>query len=127
MSINHGRRLLLASAARTATTTSSVLRNRRHRGIQLVLIVTAASGTGGLTLHLQQVDRDTGNTVDMLVDGTAVTTTGTFAFQMAPGEGAASNGIRGAAARYLPSDWQTSIVHGDASSYTYSLSAVLLE
>jgi hypothetical protein len=120
MPINHGRRLLLASAARTATTTSPVLRNRRHRGLQLVLNVTVASGTGGLTLHIQQVDRDTGNAIDLAVDSTTVTATGTYGFQMAPGAGSATP-------LYLPTDWQVEVVHGDASSYTYSLSATLLE
>lgn len=122
-----GRRLLLASAARTATTSSPALRNRYHRGIHLVLDVTAASGTGGLTLKVQQVDRDTGKTVDLLVDGSAITATGTYGFQMALSEGAAGNGIRAAASRALPTDWQVTVTHGDTSSYTYSLSATLLE
>jgi hypothetical protein len=39
---------------------------------------------------------------------------------MAPGAAAASP-------LYLPTDWQVSVVHGDESSYTYSLSGVLLE
>jgi len=121
----NGRRLLLASAARTATATSPALRNRWHKALHLVLDVTAASGTGGLTLHVQQVDRDTGKTVDLLVDGSAITATGTYGFQLALSEGAAGNGIRAAASRMLPSDWQVQIVHGDGSSYTYSLSAVL--
>ena len=69
-----GRRLLLASAARTSTTNSPTLRNRWNTGVQLVLDVTAASGTGGLTLHIQQVDRDTGHTVDLAVDSATITT-----------------------------------------------------
>jgi hypothetical protein len=109
------------------TTSSPALRNRWHRGVQLVLIVTAASGTGGLTVHLQQVDRDSGNTADLMVDTAAITATGTFAFQMALSEGAAGNGIRAAASRQLPTDWQVTVAHGDGSSYTYSLSAVLLD
>ena len=124
-----GRRLLLASAARTATATSAVLRNRWHKGVHLVLVVTAASGTGGLTLHLQQVDRDTGNTIDLLVDSAAITANGTYAFQMALSEGAAAGppALRGAISRQLPTDWQCQVTHGDGSSYTYSLSAVLLD
>jgi len=122
-----GRRLLLASAVRTGTTSSVALRNRWHRGIGLVLVVIAASGTGGLTVHIQQVDRDTGNTVDLLVDTAAITATGTYGFQMALAEGAAANGIRAAASRQLPTDWQVTVAHGDGSSYTYSLSALLLD
>ena len=118
--ICHGRRLLLPSAARTATATSPVLRNRRHRGVQLVLVVTAASGTGGLTIHIQQVDRDSGNAIDLAVDGNTITATGTFGFQMAPGASASTP-------LFLPTDWQVQVVHGDGSSYTYSLNATLLE
>jgi len=115
-----GRRLLLASAARTATTSSPTLRNRWHRGVQLVLNVTAASGTGGLTLHIQQVDRDSGNTIDLAVDSATITATGTYGFQMAPTANAAT-------ALYLPTDWCVKVVHGDGSSYTYSLGATLLD
>jgi len=120
MPINHGRRLLLPSAARTATTASPVLRNRRHRGIQVVLVVTAASGTGGLTIHIQQVDRDSGNAIDLAVDAAVITATGTYGFQMAPGAGSATP-------LYLPTDFQVEVAHGDGSSYTYSLSCTLLE
>jgi hypothetical protein len=122
-----GRRLLLVSAARTATTVTPALRNRWHKGISLVLVVTAASGTGGLTLKIQQVDRATGNTVDLLVDGSAITATGTYGFQMALSEATAGNGIRAASSRQLPTDWQVTVTHGDASSYTYQLNATLME
>jgi|HubBroStandDraft_4_1064222.scaffolds.fasta_scaffold03234_4 hypothetical protein len=122
-----GRRLLLASAARTATATSIALRNRWHKGLHVVLVVTAASGSGGLTVHIQQVDRDSGNTVDLLVAGAAVTAIGTYAYQLAPGEGAAASGILVAVGRQLPTDWQVSVVAGDASSYTYQLNGLLLD
>jgi hypothetical protein len=122
-----GRRLLLASAARTATATSVALRNRWHKGLHVTLVVTAASGTGGLTLHIQQVDRATGNTIDLLVDGAAIIATGTYAFQLAPGQGVLSAGVRIAISRQLPTDWQVSVVAGDGSSYTYQLNGLLLD
>jgi hypothetical protein len=93
----------------------------------VALVVTAASGTGGLTVKIQQVDRATGNTIDLLVDGSAITATGTYGFQMALSTGAASGGVRAAVSRELPTDWQVTVAHGDSSSYTYQVNGTLLE
>jgi hypothetical protein len=119
--------ILLPSAARTAAPTVPNWRNRRHVGIQLSLNVTAASGTGGLTVHIQATDRDTGGAAaDLLVDGTAITAIGTYLFRLSPLEAAASAGERLAVARELPVDWLVAVAHGDGSSYTYSLRATFL-
>jgi hypothetical protein len=119
--------ILLPSAARTAAPTVPNWRNRRHLGLQLTLHVTAASGAGGLTVHIQATDRDRGGAAeDLLVDGSAITGTGTYVFRLHPLEAAATAGVRVVAVRALPADWLVTVAHGDGSSYTYSLTATFL-
>lgn len=118
--------LALPSAARTATTNSPVIANRRHTGVLVVLSVTAASGTGGLTLKISGQDPTSGNYFDLLVDGSAVTATGTYAFEVNPSDGAAAQGVRAAVSRHLPSAFRVTVTHGDSSSYTYSVTATLI-
>lgn len=115
----------LPSAARTATTTWVAPENKRHAGVLVILNVTAASGTGGLTLHIQDLDPISGNAIDVLVDTAAITANGTYAFELNPAEGTAGNGVRIASSRRLSRDWQIKIAVGDSSSYTYSVSATL--
>jgi hypothetical protein len=116
----------LASAARTATTSSPTLLNRRHTGVLVILNVTAASGTGGLTTKVQARDPISGNWIDLVADAAAILATGTYAFEVNPSAGAASGGVRAAVARHLPQEWRITVAHGDASSYTYSVSATLM-
>jgi hypothetical protein len=118
--------LPLALAARTATTVSPQMRNRRHNGVQIALAVSVASGTGGLTLHVRGYDSTSGAAYDLLVDGAAIIATGEYVFVVQTSVGAAGAGIRATANRPLPKLWDIQIVHGDASSYTYSVNAVLL-
>ena len=84
----------LASAARTANTTSSTLTNYNCRGVKLWLNVTAASGTGGLTLYLQGKDPISGNwTYDSGAGGQpTVTTTGVWGYEFGPGASAGATG-----------------------------------
>jgi hypothetical protein len=125
--------ILLPSAARTAAPTVPNWRNRRHAGLQLTLHVTAASGAGGLTVHIQATDRDRGGApTDLLVDGAAITATGTYVFVLHPFAasgtwgGGPANGVRAAVSGPLPQDWRVAVAHGDGSSYTYSLTAAFL-
>src|SRR4051812_33319316 len=116
----------LASAARTATTTTAKQRDRRHSGMLVILNVTAASGTGGLTLSVRGYDPTSGTAFVLLTDGSAITATGAFAFLLGSTTVTAGSAVRVAAARPLTTDFDIQIVHGDASSYTYSLAAEML-
>lgn len=113
---------VLASAARTTAQTQPDQTNDGARGIAVILDVTVASGTGGLTLEIDGLDPTSGKYYALLT-GTAKTTTGTTVYRVYPGLTAAANAT---ASDVLPRTWRTKISVGDSSSYTYSVGAVLL-
>jgi hypothetical protein len=115
---------LLASAARTATTSSSNQTNYNGRGVLLILNVTAASGSGGLTLRVQGVDPVSGLSVALNTPPAAITATGTFGYLVYPG--IAGPNLSQASSTVLPRTWFVSMTHGDATSYTYSLGYALI-
>jgi hypothetical protein len=87
------------------------------------LNVTAASGTGGLTVRIQAQDPVSGNWVSVNAAPTAVTATGTYFYQVYPG---ASAGATQTTSSVLSHTWRIQINVGDSSSYTYSLGASLI-
>lgn len=123
---------LLASAARTVDTDAANITNRNHRGIMVILNVTAASGTGGLTPKVRIIDVISGNPCQINANITAITATGRFGFEIYPGASTAvassSSGwvAQRTAACLAGMTIQVGISVGDASSYTYSLSYCLL-
>lgn len=124
---------LLSSAARTTQQNVAVQTNTGHRGVSIALYVTAASGTGGLTLRIQETTPlgiAGGVTCTLLQATAAVTTTGYYVYRIYPGsEGATLVPTIGAQLSYghcLPPNWRVVIAVGDASSYTYSVEASLL-
>lgn len=117
---------ILESALRTATQTVAGFKPIGKRGLQLILRVSAASGTGGLTVKIRATDLISGEAVELLADAAPIIATGTFAFVLHPDRGAAAHGVRIAVAGQIPRDWDVQVVHGDASSYTYSVSGELL-
>lgn len=119
---------LLASAARTATATSATLTNHNARGGVLVLNVTAASGTGGLQVRV--LGTVMGLNYYANAAPIAITATGVYAYEVYPG--ASSAGVASGAhvqqrtAGVLPRSWIGQVLHGDGSSYTYTLAYALL-
>lgn len=114
--------VVLASAAQTTTQTQADQDNASARGIVVILNVTVASGTGGLTLEIDGKDPGSG-TYYALLTGTSVTTTGQKVYRVYPGLTASANAT---ASDVLPKTWRVKITAGDASSYTYSVGAILL-
>lgn len=112
---------LLSNAARTATTNTALQGNYWYRGIIATLNVTAASGTGGLTVHIQGQDAISSAWYDVLVASSAVTATGLYTYSVYPGIGMSS--VTMSVSAILPAVWRVSVVAGDSSSYTYSLGA----
>lgn len=112
----------LSSAARTSNTLSSDITNFNHRGIVFFLNVTSASGTGGLQVGLQFKDvlSSTYRTVGGLP--TAVIANGTTVIMYYPGVDAATTPSYYHQSILLPQVFRVSVTHGDASSYTYSVS-----
>jgi hypothetical protein len=114
---------LLKSQARTAATASPQQTSYVAHTARFYLNVSAASGTGGLTFQLRGYDKESGLSVVLFADTAAITATGTYVFEIAPSVGAASSGRRAVLSAFLPVTWDVNIAVGDASSYTYSLSA----
>jgi hypothetical protein len=119
---------ILASAARTATVDGADQTNYNGRGVQVVLSVTTASGTGGLQLLIQGRDPVSGNYYQLNTTPTTVTATGTLGYELYPGSSgtAVAGGVVQRIAAMLPRTWRVRVQHGDASTYTYSVAAVVL-
>lgn len=115
----------LASAARTATPAVSNLINYNSKGVMVYLNVTVASGTGGLTLTMRATELVASNPVQINTSPTAVTATGTYAYVIYPSATSGSAFTQPTNAP-LPYKWSINIAHGDASSYTYSVSYAYL-
>ena len=80
---------LLASDARIISTSSPAQNAYNARGVRVKLVVSVASGTGGL----QVIIRDsTGAGPRINETPTLVTATGTFVYEIYPGIGAAGGG-----------------------------------
>jgi hypothetical protein len=115
---------VLASAARTATTTTANLRGNGFEKLLIHINVTAASGTGGLTLRVVAVDPITGASSGYCALTGAMTAIGHRTLAIGPGFGAVSGASvvsAGAIGLPLPDTFQIQVLHGDASSYTYSV------
>lgn len=113
----------LASQARTAQQNSADIANAGCRGIMVFLNVTAASGTGGLTLRIQGKDPVSGTYGNLLSASAAVIATGMSIYIIYPG--GSSGGTQGVSGP-LPKTWRISMNVGDATSYTYSVGYCLL-
>jgi hypothetical protein len=116
-------RVLLSSGARTATTASGQQTDYLLLAVRLYLNVTAASGAGGLQPILRGYDKVSGNAVALSTGGTAITATGLYVYEFGLNVAAAAGNVKEAVSRFLPVQWDVDVVHGDGSSYTYSLSA----
>lgn len=115
-------KLILASAARTATNNSVDLQNLLHRGVHLVIDVTAVAATPSVVFTIQGKDPLSGQYYTILASA-AVTATGTTVLRVFPGATAAANTV---ANDWLPQTWRVLATHGDADSITYTVHAALL-
>lgn len=118
---------VLASSARTATTLSGVLPTYNARIAMVLLNVTVASGTGGVFVRFWW-NSPTGN-VQLNSNSTPQTVANTYVFIL----GTPASAALGHAANViqacnvpLPNSIVVQVTHGDASSYTYSVSMCLL-
>lgn len=118
-------RVLLESAARTATTVCAQQFDPYCSAVRLYLNVTVASGTGGLQPILRGYDKF-GNVVALSTGGTAITATGTYCYEFGIAIATASGNVKEAVSRFLPVRWDIQTVHGDSSSYTYTLACEVL-
>lgn len=118
---------LLASAARTAVTNSPDMVNHNARALIVYLKVTAASGTGGLTVLIRGRDPINNFSFTLHANPTAVTAIGSYAYIVGLGAGGAVGGeVKMNVATPIPRSWRVTVSPGDASSYTYELSYALI-
>jgi hypothetical protein len=103
---------LLASGARTASSTSSNQLNRDFRkGVEVTVAMTAISGT--VTPVIQGVSAS--GVPFTLFSGTPITATGTYTLYSCPGMSGANIG-----ANPVPTQWNVAMNHTGASTGTYS-------
>lgn len=112
---------LLASGERTTTQTGADITNSVHRGIRVVLDMTAV-GTGSVTLSIEAKDVASGKYV-VLLTGAAVTTNSTNVYKVYPGLTAAANAV---ASDVLPRTFRIVVTAGNANPATYSVGCDLL-
>jgi hypothetical protein len=114
----------LAASARTATPAVQNLVNYNSKGVIVFLNVTAASGTGGLTLSVRATELVASNPVQINSSPTAVTATGTYSYVIYPSN--LTGSFTQMTSSPLPYKWSINVAHGDASSYNYSVSYAYL-
>lgn len=114
-------KVVLSSAARVATTSSSVCTNYQHRGAHVVVNVTAVPGVDTVTPKIEGYDPNTDTYYDLLV-GAAKVDTGTVILKVYPGIPASANL---AASDFLPTMWRVTMTHSGVGSFTYSVSVNL--
>lgn len=114
----------LASAARTATTSSADQTNNNARGIQVILSVSA-----GTTLSLITTIEGKGlggNYYAVNANPTAVTGTGVYVYEIYPGVGAASGAVTQRTSGVVPRTFRVTVTHGNANSATYQVNYCLI-
>lgn len=117
---------LLDGAARTATVASRDVRNHYHRGVRVVIDVTAVSGTGPtMTVTLQGKNSLPGSSdYYALLASAAITTVGETVLTVYPGTTAAANSV---ANLPLPSIFRANcVIGGTTPSLTFSVRYELL-
>jgi len=113
---------LLPSAARTASVTGDDQINLGHRGLHLVIDVTAAADTPSVVFTIQGKDRASGKYYTILASA-AITATGTTVLRVYPDLTAAANLVVN---DVLPECWRVIATAADADSLTYSVGVSLL-
>jgi hypothetical protein len=118
---------LLASAARTTTTNSSVVTNYNAKGAWVFIDVTAnPGGAETLTIKLRLRDPVTGKMVPHPIQlAVPAATNGTYALHFMPGASGNGSQVTSASAG-LPRQWDVQVVHSAAGSWTYSVGYSLI-
>jgi len=113
---------VLASAARTATTNSSDLTNFNGRGVQVIIDVTAVTGSASVTVALQTKETIGSKYVTVLTSA-AITGTGQTRLRCYPGITAVANE---SVSDLIGRIWRVVVTHGTADSITYSVQCVMM-
>lgn len=123
---NNTQGTLLASAERTAAVQSANVTNYNANAAILFLDVTAASGTGGLSIYFDAKDSVTGKYFRLNAAPSAIIATGSFAFMLAPGVSGKGADVSQITGGVISPVWRVRVNVGDASAYTYSIGYALI-
>ena len=115
---NAGMETLLASAARTATTSTADQQKVVNRGVYVFLKVTAVPTVETLTVTIQGKDVD--GTYYTILASTASAATGTVTLKVYPG---LPNTANVSSNEVLPDLWRVTVTHSASGSFTYSIVA----
>jgi len=117
----------LASAARTASTTSATLTNYNSRGLVLSLDVTATAATPSITVGVDILQPVSSAWRRVYTAAVAVTATGRADYQLGPGtDAAALGGYTDGENIWIPRSFRVAVDHADADSITYSVGFALI-
>jgi len=119
---------LLESAARVATPTIEGQANTRHRGMILIVNITARAAATTLTPGLKALDPISGESVTIWTAAAAINSgdaTVAYLFYPSPNTDAASL-FTEAVDMVIPTRWQAVMTHGDTDSITYSVAAMMI-
>lgn len=114
-------RTVLASAARTATTTSPAQTNHGWEALEVV-IVTSAGAAFSITPKIEAYDEASDSWFAILT-GAVINTLTTTVLRVGRGLTAAANLVVN---DLVPPRWRVVVTHGDATSVTYSVGANLV-
>lgn len=112
---------LLAPATRAASQSLDRV-NYNHRGIMLLLNVTAVAATENLVLKVRAKDPESGGFIDLIASA-ALTAIGLYRVAVYPGMAGVAN-VK--ADDVLPRDYNVQVLHSAAGNWTYSLAEQLL-
>lgn len=115
----------LASAARTASVNGTTQTNQNGRGIMVFLNVSASAGGAGIQVVIEMIDSISANTKQISATPVAVAATGQFVYTYYPGA-ATVGGATATSEQPIPRTWRARVIHGDAASHTYSVSASVI-
>jgi hypothetical protein len=108
---------IMASASRTATTSSSDIKNSGHIGGHIIIDVTVLTAGASIVPTIQGKDSVSGKYYTLLT-GVAITATGTTVYRIYPGIVAVTNL---AISDILPSEFRVVMTAADTKAVTYSI------
>lgn len=120
---------LLSSAARTATPTPAAFTNEYHKGVLLIVDVTAGAATPSVTPEIEVQDPVTSSWLNWWVAAAAITSTSAaqYKYLLYPGANETEPAtITEAVNIPLPRTLRLGMTHGDADSLTYSVAGIML-
>ena len=121
--------ILIASSAYTSTQTGLTFDVPPGGNLLVWLVCTAASGTGGLTLKIEIQDPTSLVWLNIGQDSAARTSVLNLGFAVGPGAGNSGTLTNSSfVTKQFPvaGKCRVTVSHGDASSYTYSVNALVM-